>query len=103
MLQTLADDDQCSHTAILKWATLLLSAAKPYEIENEKTASLKVEMESSWERGDVSKKRKIYVKFGPVRKCEALKCIIKLGVLRFSVSADNRVLWGIQSSISTCK
>lgn len=37
-------------------------------------------------------KHEIYVKFGPVRKCEALKCIIKTGVLRFSVLADNSVL-----------
>lgn len=37
-------------------------------------------------------KREIYVEFGPVRKREALKCIIKTGVLRFSVLADNSVL-----------
>lgn len=94
MLQTPADDDQCAHTAILKSATLLLSAAKPSEIENKNTASLNVEMESSGKSGDVREKKKheIYVKFWPVRKCEALKCIIKSGVLRFSVSADNWVL-----------
>lgn len=36
-------------------------------------------------------KREIHVKFGPVLKCEALKCIIKMGVLRCSVLADNGV------------
>lgn len=42
-------------------------------------------------------KREIYVKFGPVRKCEALKCIIKTGVLRFSILADNSMLSGMKS------
>lgn len=48
-------------------------------------------------------KPEIYVKFRPVRKSEALKCIIKTGVLRFSVLADNSVLSGIKSWISTPK
>lgn len=103
MLQTLTDDDQCSHTAILKWATLLLSAAKPSEIEKkEHCISESGDGKSARERG-CEGKREIYVEFGPVRKREALKCIIKTGVLRFSVLADNSVLWGIKSWISTPK
>lgn len=42
-------------------------------------------------------KHEIHLKFGPVLKCEELKCIIKMGVLRCSVVADNGVHWGIKS------